>query len=107
MSNARYFADGVDFWRVLYDDGSTEGPYFNAAAAKRVGETGAKLRQKWSWAPRAEDRVLLHEWRSHESYKLQKLTALMRNVEVEHEVADPFAISHVMEPYLAWEDWSA
>lgn len=82
MSNARYFANGVDFWRVIYDDDTTEGPYFNAVAAKRVGMTGTRKRK--------DSKGTIFQ--SKKSYRLQKLTA---------------SADHDNLPYLAWEDWSA
>lgn len=68
MSNARYFANGTDFYRVIYDTGSIEGPYIRFHAAKRVGESGIKVRRRYSYSG-----TLLHEWQQYESYKVQKL----------------------------------
>lgn len=36
MSNARYFADGVDFWRIVYEGGLIDGPYSRLSTAKGV-----------------------------------------------------------------------
>lgn len=74
MSNARYFAGGVDFWRVLYPNGSTDGPYISPVSARKVGNAEIKVQQRWSYAARKEDRVLLREWQNQPSYRLQKLS---------------------------------
>lgn len=72
MSNARYFADGVDFYRVLYPNGSTDGPYISPVSAKGVGKRATRLRQNYAgWGA---DRRLVSEYRLHESFKIQKLT---------------------------------
>lgn len=71
MSNARYFANGTEFYRVLYDNGSTDGPYIRTSSARAVGKRATRLRQNYAgWGA---DRKLVSEYRLHESYKLQKL----------------------------------
>lgn len=71
MSNARYFAGGTDFYRVLYPDGSTDGPYIRPSSAKAVGRNATKLRKEYrGWG---ETRALHREYRVHESFQLQKL----------------------------------
>ena len=74
MSNARYFADGVDYWRVHYTLGNgnvlTEGPYVTEYSARKV------LKMNVNLANRQAERGL-----THNSYyltgKIQKLVPVI------------------------------
>jgi len=73
VSNARYFAHGTDFYRVVYDDGSIDGPYVKPGPARGVGNRATAPRYR---VRRTENNELYkEEWFSHKSYKLQKLSA--------------------------------
>jgi hypothetical protein len=105
LTNSRYFADGVDFWRVLYPNGSTDGPYFREHAAKRVGENAIKLRQNWSYGPPAT-RVLLSEWQDQPSYRLQKLGIVANECDLTLGCSAGLCLGgHGSQ--LGWEDWDA
>lgn len=104
VSNARYFADGTDFWRVLYPNGTTDGPYISPVSARKVGKNMTKLRYEYhGWGA---TRVLHREYRIYESFQIQKLVAVMKWVKVDHDESDPFAIVGKWEAHLEWEDWS-
>lgn len=97
MSNARYFADGVDFWRVIYDDDTTEGPYFNAAAAKRVGMAGTKKRK--------DSRGVIFQLKK--SYRLQKLGIVRNECDGSLTACIPGLCFGGHGSRLDWEDWNA
>lgn len=106
MSNARYFADGVDFWRVKYDSGNTEGPYTSPVSARKVGNQAIRVRQHWSYGG-VTPPVLLNEWQDETGFRLQKLVAVARPIRVEYDPSDPLPIVSSRELYLDWEDWNA
>lgn len=72
MSNARYFADGTEYYRVVFGSGSIDGPYVRVHAAKRVGESGIKVRRRFSYGG-----TLIHEYQSETTYKIQKLSPVV------------------------------
>jgi hypothetical protein len=71
VSNARYFADGTEFYRVVFGSGSIDGPYVRVHAAKRVGESGIKVRRRFDYNGK-----LIHEWQSETTYKIEKLVPM-------------------------------
>lgn len=82
MSNARYFADGTDFYRVVYGGGSIEGPYVRFHTAKRVGNSGIKVRQRFS-----RTGTLLHEWQSETEFRIQKLVPVVNLTNPDEPIA--------------------
>ncbi len=95
MSNARYFADGVDYWRVHYTLGNgnvlTEGPYISDVSARKV------LKMNVNLANRQAEQGL-----THNSYlltgKIQKLVA-----EIDDSVEDEDGEVR-SEAFLMWKD---
>lgn len=72
MSNARYFAQGTDFYRVLYDSGNIDGPYIKASSARSVGERAIRVRSSGKYWTMHNGQVV-NEWQDETGYKIQKL----------------------------------
>lgn len=106
MSNARYFANGVDFWRVRYDSGNTEGPYISPVSARKVGNQGIKVRQTWSYGGMTP-RVLLKEWQYETGFQLQKLGIVRNECDGSLTACTPGLCFGGHGSRLDWEDWSA
>lgn len=54
MSNARYFAQGTDFYRVIHANGTMDGPYTSESSARRQGsaKNGNAVRRHYlNWDP--------------------------------------------------------
>lgn len=91
MSSRRYFSQGTDFYRVLYDNGSIDGPYIKPGVARGIGNRSIAPRIRYRYI---EGVRCAEEYFRRKSYKLQKLMPVLDDCmgEAGHEM------------YLEWKD---